>query len=336
MSLDHKLADAAIERVSRCATWWFTMAVALAVGCQPGFAQSIREFHRTLTVAPTIPVSLDIEISRGDLEIAYSRDGEVAITAIAQISTSAKVEDDFLSTPLAIEQNGNRLRIRQSSRPGSSEGETKVAYRIDVPYRTEVHSVVDKGNQKIIGVLGPVEAVTRRGDIKASYISKSLLAQAGSGNLDLQVIGEHVNAKTGNGNISCIRASAGVSAETEDGDITLMVVGSSTATVKKGSGRIDAGGIRGTLSASSDTGELRVKAVPHDDWKLNSNSGNIRVELPPSSKFELDATTNSGAVSIDRDDVEGADSATRHFHYRVNGGDKRIEVHTGTGRISIM
>jgi DUF4097 and DUF4098 domain-containing protein YvlB len=149
------------------------------------------------------------------------------------------------------------------------------------------------------------------------------------------VIGEHVDATTGRGNISCSRAAQGVSAETGDGDISLMVVGASEARVKRGTGRIDVGGVRGTLVASTDTGDLHVKAVPHDDWQLSSVSGTVRVELPPAAKFDLNALTESGTFIIGRDDLQKPDAEVRNFTQRVNGGGKRIELRTDAGRIVI-
>jgi DUF4097 and DUF4098 domain-containing protein YvlB len=245
------------------------------------------------------------------------------------------LDDNFFPTVLAIQQDGNRLTIRHVPNAAYREEGINVLYRIDVPYRTEVTSRLNRGQQNISGILGPVRAATGRGDIKASYVSKELQAQVENGNLDLQVIGEHVEAKAGSGNISCMRLAQGVSAETGDGDITLMVVGPSTATVKKGTGRIDVGGARGSFVGSTDGGDLHVKATPHDDWQLNSSSGNIRVELPPAAKFELDASTDSGGFQVDRDDIAKPDSDTRQLHQKINGGGKRIDVHTGSGRIAI-
>jgi DUF4097 and DUF4098 domain-containing protein YvlB len=177
--------------------------------------------------------------------------------------------------------------------------------------------------------------VTGKGDIKASYISKGLQTRVDHGNLDLQVIGEHVEARTGNGNISCARVAQGVSAETGDGDITLMVVGPSTATVKKGAGRIDVGGARSSFVGSTDGGDLHIKAIPHGDWQLNSVSGNIRVELAPAAQFEIDAATSSGNLLVDREDITRPDALISHLHQQVNGGGKRIEAHTTAGTIMI-
>jgi DUF4097 and DUF4098 domain-containing protein YvlB len=258
----------------------------------------------------------------------------VSIVAISQLSAGAKAGKESLATALAIEQDGNHLRIRHLSGAGPAE-KIRTVYRIDVPYRTEVHSVVDNGKQTITGILGPVNAVTDKGDIKVSYISKGAVIKAGSGNLSVEVIGERVEATTGNGNISCIRAFQGARAETGDGDIVLMVVGPSMANVKKGTGRIDVGGARGSFRGSTSGGDLHVRALPHDDWWLSSDSGNIRIELPPKARFQVDAITNIGEVLINRDDIENPSVGVRLLHQKVNGGGKHIEVHTDSGKIII-
>ncbi len=144
-----------------------------------------------------------------------------------------------------------------------------------------------------------------------------------------------MNAFAGSGNISCMRLSQGVRAETGDGDITLMVVGPSKAIVKHGKGRIEVGGARDSLAGSTDKGDLHVQAVPHQDWQLRSVSGDIGVELPPSTRFELEASTNTGAFQFDRDDITTPAAGVLQFHQQINGGGKRIAVHTDSGRIAI-
>jgi hypothetical protein len=314
-----------------CLSW---LAVVLMACAQPSFAQTIREFHRVFPVNLAEPLALQVDLSEGDLQIAYAREGQVSISAMAQIPAGMNVEEDFLTTRLSVETVGNRLEIRSESHAADPR-EIKIAYRVDVPYRTEVHSVLDHGNQSITGIIGPVRAEGNQGDIKVSYVSQSITAQTGTGNLDLQVIGGQVEARTGRGNILCSRAAQGVSAGTGEGDISLMVVGPSTATVKGGTGRIDAGGVRGTLVASTDAGDLHVKAVLHDDWQLTSVSGSIRVELPPAARFDIDVSTNSGEVLINRDDLEKPAAGIHQFHQRVNGGGKHVVACTESGRVVI-
>jgi len=310
------------------------VAIAWLTSLESGSAQSVDEFHRTLAVSAAEPVTLDIEVARGDVQVLYSREGQVSIAGYAHASSAAS-NHDFFKAVLTIEQNGNHLRICHVSNPAYPEEGISVLYRIDVPYRTEVTAKVTYGTQTLSGIMGPVKIVTRKGDIKASYVSKGLQAEIESGNLDLEVIGEHVQAKTVTGNISCRRLAQGISAETGDGNITLMVVGPSTAIVKSGTGRIEAGGVRGTLIASTYAGDVHIKAVPHDDWQLSSSSGNIRLELPPAARFELDASTNSGEFQVNRDDVETPHSDARHLYQKVNGGGRHIQAHSGNGRIVI-
>ena len=311
------------------------LAVALATCAQLGFAQSVREYHRTLQVSGPDPVILDVHLSEGDLQIAHGRGEQVSIVAIARVPAGTKAGEDFLATPISVEQDGNHLRVRNLSGAGSAAEKIRIDCRIDVPFRTEVHSAVDNGKQLVTGITGPVKTQTKKGDIKVSYVSKGALAEAGSGNIDIHVIGAHVEAKTGDGAISCSRALQGVDAETGDGDIVLMVVGPSKATVKKGTGRIEVGGARGGFIGSTAGGDLRVKAAPHDDWRLSSVSGSIRVELPPAARFEVNATTNSGEVLINRDDIERPNASVRNLRQKVNGGGKRIEARTESGKIVI-
>lgn len=313
--------------------WDMGLALVLVV-CGTAVAQSA-DFHQTFVVTSSEPVMLDIALPTGELAVSYSRDGQVSITASAQATDGVRFDDNFFKAVLAIEQNGNHLKLRHVSNPAYQEDRIRIRYRIDVPYRTEVTSNVEKGRQSFSGIMGPVKVAAGKGDIQASYLSKGLQAQTDNGNLDLQVIGEHVEAKTGNGNITGARLGQGVSAETGDGDITLTVVGPSTATVRQGSGRIDVSGAQGNFTGSTPAGELHVKAAPHGDWQLSSASGNIRIELPPAAKFDLDASTDSGQLEFERDDITKLEVGAHHFHQVVNAGGQHIEAHTGSGRILI-
>jgi hypothetical protein len=299
-------------------------------------AQTLVELHKDLSVLSAQPVVLSVEIRRGDVDILYNRDGQVSIAAVAQAAGDSKLDDTVLPANFAIEQSGNHVVIRQISNAIYLDEKTKVRFRIYVPYRTEVTSRVVEGKQTIRGILGPVEARTDRGDIKASYVSKTLHAEIGSGNLELQVIGEHVDAKTLTGNISGERLPQGISAETQDGDITLAVVGPSTATVKKGNGRVDVRGARGPLTVITDAGDLHVQAIPHDDWRLNSSSGTIHLDLPQAARFDLNASTDSGDLQVERDDMSGVGNGLRHITQQVNGGGKRVVLHTESGKIAIQ
>jgi hypothetical protein len=311
------------------------IAIAALTLSQQSFAQRTTEIRRTFTLNATEPLQLDVEVQSGELQILYGRDGEASISGVAKGAEGAKLDDSFFPGVLTVEQNGNHLSIRHVPNPAYPEKGIGIVYRIDVPYRTEVTSRMSRGKQNIAGILGPVKALLGTGEIKASYISKGMQAQVDDGNLDIQVIGERVQAKAGVGNISCSRLAQGVSAETGDGDINLTVVGPSTATIKTGNGRIEVGGARGSFIGSTDAGDIHIRSVPHDDWQLSSISGSVRLELPPSAKFELDASTDSGNLQSDRDDI-GKNGLRLHSLGVGGSSGNRIKVHTRSGKIAIL
>lgn len=297
-------------------------------------AQTSAEFHKSLAVSNAEPVVLSVEMRHGDVDILYNRDGQVSISAVAQVAGDSKLDDNFFPSALNIEQSGNHVRLRQVSNTMYPEKKVSIQVRIDVPYRTEINSIVEEGKQAIRGVLGPVQARADQGDIKASYVSKTLHAATGKGNVEVQMIGEHVDADVVSGNISGERLPKGITSETRDGDITLMVVGPSTATVVKGIGRIDVGGARGSLVLATDAGDLHVAAVAHDDWKLNSASGTIRLDLPPVVNVALNASTDSGKLQFERDDIPNTGDKLRRVDGHPNS-EKHIDVHSGSGTIVI-
>ncbi len=292
------------------------------------------ELHKTLVVTNAEPVKLAVEIYKGDVEIAYSRDGEVRITASAVSLPQTKIDANYFQNVLRAEQAGNKIVIQTTPNFLYPDDDVKVRYRIDVPYRTEISSSVKHGKQNVRGVTGPVE-LKGSGDAIVSYVSQSLTVELEHGNIELQMIGDHVAARTGGGNIAAERLPKGIRAETEDGDVKLLVVGPSEATVRAGSGRVEVGGARDTLAATTDAGDIRVQAVPHADWSLNSNSGSIRLELPSQAPFDLEGSSDAGNFQFDREDLPTVPADTRKVSQKINGGGRRIEAHTGRGAVLI-
>ena len=307
----------------------------LSVYLTPAWAQSGYNFHQILTVASAQAVVLDVKLNNGDLEVLYSKDGEVSITATGHDAHGNRLDSVFLGASLSLEQNGNHITLRQTSSAAYLQDRLRIRYRIDVPYRTEVVSHVDRGTQTLSGIMGPVRATGGKCDVKATYLSKDVRIEVESGNLDLEVVGERVAAKTGRGNISGARLAQGVNAESADGDITLTVVGPSTATVKNGVGRINATAIGSSFTGSTQAGELHVKAEPRGSWRLHSASGNIRLEMPAVLRLNLVASTDSGTFQIDRDDIVESVTDPHHLQQQIKGGGFAVEAHTGSGNISI-
>ncbi len=298
-------------------------------------AQSANSFRQTFTVGSSETVQLDVSLSSGDLQVIYSRDGRVVITAYGTGPNGARLDPQYLGSLIEAEQRGNRIRLRDVPQSKMPQPRRALHFRIDVPYRTSVSAQVDSGSQAFTGIIGPVDAVGGRCDIKASYVSKGVRAQVESGNLDIEVIGERVQAKTGSGNVTGTRLAQGMTAESGDGDISLTVVGPSIATIKSGAGRIDVGAARGAFEGSTFAGDLHIKAEPLGDWILHSVSGAVRMEMPPVLKGDIDVATDSGVLQIDREDIVQPPKDSRRLALKLNGGGPHIQARTFNGKILI-
>src|SRR5215813_10296179 len=82
------------------------LAVALTTCAQLGFAQSVREYHRTLQVTGADPVTLDVHLSEGDLQIVHGHDEQVSIVAIARVPAGTKAGEESLAAQISVEQDG--------------------------------------------------------------------------------------------------------------------------------------------------------------------------------------------------------------------------------------
>ncbi len=300
-----------------------SVATAVAVLSHGGIALADGKtpmFERTLETGIKDPVSLSVAVSTGNVEISYSRDDQLTVYAYGKGPTGENLPEEYFKTNLIIEQKDGVISVRDArlDAPSLLGSLSSVTYRFDVPYRTKVESTVSgSGNQTLVGVFGPATLTTGTGDIDARYVRFATL-----------------HASTGKGNISCIRDFQ-VDAQTDTGNITLMEDGDSKAVVKGGHGRIDIGGARGAVNALTEAGSLHIKAALSGDWQLQSSSGSILLQLPPKSKFDIEANTESGEIVANRDDMKESETEIHHLQQQVNGGGKHILARSVKGSISI-
>jgi len=297
--------------------------------------QELDQLHRELTVRA--PITLELAIEQGDVTVLRGHSDELLIRATLKAGAGADIPADYLQSAVVIEQNNELVRIASANDRASDKlrSELKIAYRISIPEHSRVTSSIEKGNLIVVGIDGPVSAKARTGSIQVAYVMSDVSLQTGDGDLKVEAVSGHVTAITSDGNIACSRVLAGLSAQTGEGDITLAAVGPAEAVVQHGTGRIEVGGARGSLKASTDGGGLHVKAVPHGDWKLNSTSGAIHIELPRAAGFQVNAATKDGRISVKRNDWENPSPAAKEWAQEINGGGNSIVVYSERGRILI-
>jgi len=285
------------------------------------FADGTTEFHRTLSLAPTDHITLDVTVPDGNVTIAYSHAGEILVSATAQAS-DGQVPADFFERGLTVEREGEHVKVQFNPKSAPSANNLRISYTINVPNWIVVNSNVGKGRQTITGVMGPVTAVSGSGDVKVLYVTSTLDARTGRGDISVNRVGTAARVETGSGNVNMKDIGPG-----------------SSATVRGGIGSVDVDGVSGSFTGSTDAGELRVAGGVYDNWDLKSASGNIHIGAATDSDsgFEIDAATSSGRLSVESDDAERqVDSNARECHQKVNGGGKLVRARSTSGNIFIQ
>ena len=74
---------------------------------------------------------------------------------------------------------------------------------------------------------------------------------------------------------------------------------------------------------------------PTADWKLNTGSGSIQLDLGPSARYTLNASTGSGSVHTSQPVAIQGEINQHHVSGTVNGGGPIIHADTGSGSIEI-
>jgi putative adhesin len=281
------------------------------------FAETTAEFHRTLPLAPADHIVLDVAVPTGNVVISYAHAGEISVSATAR--AEGKIPTDYFDRRLVVEREGEHVKVQFNSKNAPADDNLRIAYTIDVPNWIVVNSNVGTGKQTISGVMGPVRAVSGSGNVKVLYVTDAL------------------EVKTGRGDITVIRVGAAARAETGSGNINMKDIGpGSIAAVRDGPGRVDVDGISGSFTGSTDAGELHVAGAVYDTWELKSASGNIMIGVTAESKFDIDAVTSSGRLSVDNDDIDMPNGANpRACHQKVNGGGKLVRARSVSGTIFI-
>ena len=135
--------------------WLVFVGVLLSASSPVAFGAS-SGFQRTLAVGLKDPVELDIALSQGDVTVAYGRDGRVSVSAVGRDTHGKDITTEFFDSTLSVQQKDNHIEIRNLPNINFPEMGLDITYRIDVPTRTTVSSVIlGAGNQTIIGVYGP-------------------------------------------------------------------------------------------------------------------------------------------------------------------------------------
>ncbi len=162
-----------------------------------------------------------------------------------------------------------------------------------------------------------------------------LSAATGSGDVDIQNVGASLKAQSGSGNVHAQGIQGPAVLGTGSGDIEFQQTAPGDVKAETGSGNITLRGLSGALKSSTGSGNIEVDGQPTTDWKLSTGSGNIHLGVGNSARFNLDADTGSGNISVTQPITMQGSLNRHHITGAVNGGGPTIRANTGSGDIQI-
>ena len=165
--------------------------------------------------------------------------------------------------------------------------------------------------------------------------SSNLSANSGSGDVDIQDVGSSLKAHSGSGNVRARGIPGPATLGTGSGDIEFQQTAPGDVKAETGSGNITLHGISGALKSSTGSGNIEVSGRPTSDWKLSTGSGNIQMAVGSGARFNLDADTGSGNISVQQPITMQGSLNKHHINGAVNGGGPTIRAQTGSGDIQI-
>lgn len=276
-------------------------------------------FERTYQV--TGAVQLEVLTRSGDIMVHSGPAGSVVIRGKIHVGRdwfSGNRQGDVaeIEKNPPIRQAGNNLHIDYLN-----VHDISVDYEITAPPDTQVRSHSGSGDQRIEGLHG------------------SLDLESGSGDMQLRDISSEIHLHTGSGDVDARGIAGPITAQAGSGDIRAEEKGSGDVSVHTGSGNIELRGVNGSLRAESGSGDVTIDGNLKGNWELRTSSGNVELELPRDATFDLDASTGSGSVVVDRPvtmTIQGdLRQAQRYVKGKVGGGGPGLTVHTGSGNVSI-
>lgn len=272
---------------------------------------------------------LRVETHGGSIRVSPAGDSAVRVTAKQRIHASTETEADELlkKLELAIEQNGNDVRVfsRYEQRKDrllnfGSWPPVQVDFVITVPagFATDLN--------------------TSGGGITVGDLDGKAILRTSGGSIRLAKMGGSVDARTSGGSIELDAARGAVELKTSGGNITVgQVEGPADLATSGGSIKIES--VTGLLRAHTSGGSIRanIAGALKDECSLSTSGGSVKVTVDKAAAFRLDASTSGGGVDADGVTItlEKSNRDRSRLAGAVNGGGPLLKLRSSGGGISV-
>ncbi|HEY3860040.1 MAG TPA: DUF4097 family beta strand repeat-containing protein [Gammaproteobacteria bacterium] len=186
---------------------------------------------------------------------------------------------------------------------------------------------------------GAVQMNSGSGDLEVTrQKGGDVKVKTGSGDVKLEDVASAVNGHTGSGDMELRDfTGSGAEMETGSGDITLDDV-SGSLDLRAGSGDIRGTGLKSTTVIESHTGsgDVDLSGDLGDLVRLTADtgSGSINIKTSRVPSLHIEATSDSGDLTVDLPGLQNVSSRHHEFRGDVNGAKGSAQLDAGSGDVS--
>jgi hypothetical protein len=259
------------------------------------------------TYETTGPVTLDLRIPTGEIEIDPTVHDRVEIELIAHDEESQALVD-----AARVEQHGDHVHVEvPNKRSGFGFqfffGRSGISCRVKCPPSSNLEVRSKSADVEARGTLGNVSVTTASSDVGLRTVEGNLGVKSASGDVQAERVG-------GNANV-----------HTASGDVFLGFVGGTTS-VNAVSGDVRIGEAAADTNVTTVSGDQQHEAVSGGNVTAQSVSGDVLVAVRRGAKVYLDCNTLSGDTSseLDMTGEPAADGPLIEIRVKTVSGDITI------------
>ena len=219
------------------------------------------------------PVTLDIRIPAGDIEIETDDAGETAVELQAHGRDTEELER-YAEISMRPRGDGYEVRIEAGRGRGGLFGMRGGDYRVRVaaPHGATVRANLASADISGRGRYSEVDVKVASGDVEFEEVTGQAGVNSASGDVDLEHVG--------------------------------------TAKVNSASGDVEIDESEEGADVNTASGDIAIRSVASGDVRINSASGDIEVGIATGSRLWVDAQTLSGDTSSELDLESGGTPET--------------------------
>lgn len=279
--------------------------------------------------------SLDALTDRGKIEVTVGDQDHIVVVATATVRVGWDVPSDAadLARKVAeqppVERDGHTIRLRLPANDAERRA-VIVSDQVRVPRETPVRTVSDSGATTVDGVDGAVVVHTQSGSIDLTRLGGTADVTTASGAVTIQGVGGALSVTTVSSAFTGRSLHAGMRVRTSSGAVDAVMAGAGDVDVETASSQIVLRGVDGTLTATTQSGQITAEGLPRNPWTVSAGSSSVYLDLSQSTGVALEATSDSGSVKVTGTFLQG--SATKgHAEGTMGGGGPLVRITSRSG-----